>query len=112
MAEMSRNGFMAIPSKGFLNHSRRREKWRMGLLTWLRYDGRSASLMYRFPNQRREFLNIARREFLRIAGLAAAGSGLRAQEPKSFLAPVAPQDVAKTDFTLEIAPVTVELAPN
>ncbi len=68
--------------------------------------------MYRFPNQRREFLNIARREFLRIAGLAAAGSGLRAQEPKSFLAPVAPQDVAKTDFTLEIAPVTVELAPN
>ncbi len=51
-----------------------------------------------------------RRDFLKFAGLAAAGTRLAGQT--SFLAPSGPQDVAKTDFTLEIAPVTVELAPN
>lgn len=53
-----------------------------------------------------------RRDFLKIAGAAAASGGLVAQQPQSFLAPVGSDDVAKTDFTLEIAPVTVELAPN
>ncbi len=57
-----------------------------------------------------------RRDFLRIAGLAAAGSRpaakLAAQQTQSFLTPTGTQDVAKTDFTLQIAPVTVELAPN
>ena len=47
-----------------------------------------------------------------MAGVAAASSRLVGQQPQSFLAPAAPQDVAKTDFTLEIGPVTVELAPN
>ena len=53
-----------------------------------------------------------RRDFLKIAGLAAATSRLSAQQPTSFLAPSGSQDIAKTDFTLEIAPITVELAPN
>src|ERR1039457_4157782 len=51
-----------------------------------------------------------RRDFLKIAGLSAASRRLVSQQ--SFLAPTGPQDVAKTDFTLEIAPITVELAPN
>ncbi len=53
-----------------------------------------------------------RRDFLKIAGLAAAGTPLLAQQPASFLAPAASADVAKTEFTLEIAPITLELAPN
>ena len=53
-----------------------------------------------------------RRDFLKIAGAAAASGGLVGQPQQSFLAPTGPQDVAKTEFTLEIAPVTVELAPN
>ncbi len=53
-----------------------------------------------------------RRDFLKIAGLAAASGRLVGQQPQSFLAPTASQDVAKTDFTLKIAPITVELAPN
>ncbi len=53
-----------------------------------------------------------RRDFLKMAGVAAASGRLVGQQPQSFLAPTGPQDVAKTDFTLEIAPVTVELAPN
>src|ERR1700676_1303229 len=53
-----------------------------------------------------------RRDFLKIAGLAAASSRLVGQQPQSFLAPVGSQDVAKTEFTLQIAPITVELAPN
>jgi FtsP/CotA-like multicopper oxidase with cupredoxin domain len=53
-----------------------------------------------------------RRDFLKIAGLGAAASRLGAQQPTSFLAPTAAPDVAKTEFNLEIAPVTVELAPN
>ena len=51
-----------------------------------------------------------RRDFLKMAGLAAA-SPLAAQL-HSFLAPTGPADVAKTDFTLQIGAVTVELAPN
>jgi len=53
-----------------------------------------------------------RRDFLKIAGIAAAGSRVVGQQTQSFLAPTGPQDVAKTDFTLQIAPITVELAPN
>ena len=58
-----------------------------------------------------------RRDFLKTVGLAAASSRLVAQQqmqmqPQSFLTPAASEDVAKTDFTLEIAPITVELAPN
>ena len=56
-----------------------------------------------------------RRDLLKIAGLAAAGSRLSGQQPmqmQSLLGPSAPPDVAKTDFTLQIGPVTVELAPN
>ena len=52
-----------------------------------------------------------RRDFLKLAGVAAAGNRL-AGDPQSFLAPAAAPDVAKTDFTLRIGPVTVELAPN
>jgi FtsP/CotA-like multicopper oxidase with cupredoxin domain len=53
-----------------------------------------------------------RREFLKLAGVAAAGSRLAGQQTQSLLAPSAPQDVARTNFALEIAPITVELAPN
>src|ERR1700722_5720744 len=50
-----------------------------------------------------------RRDFLKIAGVAAAGSRLIGQQTQSFLAPAGAQDAAKTDFTLQIGPVTVEL---
>ncbi|HEX4276486.1 MAG TPA: multicopper oxidase domain-containing protein [Bryobacteraceae bacterium] len=53
-----------------------------------------------------------RRDFLKIAGVAAASNGLVGQQPQSFLKPTASQDVAKTDFTLRIGTVNVELAPN
>ena len=53
---------------------------------------------------------IQRRDFLKMAGLAAASNSLMGQT--SFLAPSAPADVAKTEFTLTIGPVAVELAPN
>jgi FtsP/CotA-like multicopper oxidase with cupredoxin domain len=55
-----------------------------------------------------------RRDFLKIAGLTASGSRLLGQQMQhqSFLAPAGSEDVAKTEFTLRIAPVTVELAPN
>jgi FtsP/CotA-like multicopper oxidase with cupredoxin domain len=54
-----------------------------------------------------------RRDFLKMAGAAAAGGLLSGQEPQSFLVvPAGSPDVVKTDFTLEIAPITVELAPN
>ena len=56
---------------------------------------------------------IQRRDFLKLAGVAAS-SPLMAQQMQmqSFLAPAPTADVAKTDFTLQIGPVTVELAPN
>src|ERR1035438_4853816 len=53
-----------------------------------------------------------RRDFLKIAGIAAATGGGMAGQHQSFLAPAGSEDVARTDFTLEIAPVMVELAPN
>jgi FtsP/CotA-like multicopper oxidase with cupredoxin domain len=53
-----------------------------------------------------------RRDFLKIAGLSAASGYLAGQQTQSFLSPTSAPDVAKTDFKLEIAPVTVELAPN
>src|SRR3974377_1533869 len=56
--------------------------------------------------------SMQRREFLKIAGLAGAGSRLYGQAPVSFLAPTGQTDAAKTEFTLDIAPITVELAPN
>jgi FtsP/CotA-like multicopper oxidase with cupredoxin domain len=58
--------------------------------------------------------SMQRRDFLRIAGLAAASRRLDGQQMQmqSLLAPTGSQDIARTDFTLRIAPVTVELAPN
>jgi FtsP/CotA-like multicopper oxidase with cupredoxin domain len=53
-----------------------------------------------------------RRDFLKIGGLAAASGSLMGQQPHSFMMPMSSPDVAKSDFTLRIAPVTVELAPN
>ncbi len=53
-----------------------------------------------------------RRDFLKIAGVAAASSQVVGQQTQSFLAPTGSQDVAKTEFNLQIGPVTVELAPN
>ncbi len=52
-----------------------------------------------------------RRDFLKL-GLAAASGPLSAQQPTSFLTPTAGPDIAKTDFTLRIGTVTVELAKN
>src|SRR5271155_1177149 len=52
-----------------------------------------------------------RRDFIKIAG-AAAGGRLLGQQTVNFLAPTAAQDVAKTEFNLQIAPITVELAQN
>ncbi len=40
------------------------------------------------------------------------GGSLVGQQTQSFLGTTGLQDIAKTDFTLKIAPVTVELAPN
>src|ERR1700722_4268577 len=59
-----------------------------------------------------EPFSIQRRDFLKMAGLAGGVIPLAGQQPQSFLPPVGSQDVAKTEFTLQIAPVTVELAPN
>jgi FtsP/CotA-like multicopper oxidase with cupredoxin domain len=55
-----------------------------------------------------------RRDFLKLAGLASAGTPLAAQQMpmQSLVAPTGSPEIAGTDFTLEIAPVTVELAPN
>ena len=55
-----------------------------------------------------------RRDFLKLAGLAAAGSPLAGQQMPmpSVPAPTGSPETAGTDFTLEIAPVMVELAPN
>ncbi len=51
-----------------------------------------------------------RRDFLKLG--AAAAVPLSAQQPTSFLTPTAGPDIAKTDFTLRIGTVTVELAKN
>ncbi len=68
-----------------------------------------------------------RRDFLKIAGFStAAGGPLSAQlrppaqsqpmqmdaPPQSLFTSTAAPDVAKTEFTLNIAPVTVELSPT
>ena len=53
-----------------------------------------------------------RRDFLKMASVSAAGGYLAAQQPQSFVGPAASEDSAKTDFTLRISPVTLELAPN
>ena len=53
-----------------------------------------------------------RRDFLKIAGWQLPVTGWWASNRNPFWRRPAPQDVAKTDFTLQIAPVTVELAPN
>ena len=53
-----------------------------------------------------------RRDFLKLAGGAAASSRLESQQVQSLLAPAGSRDVAKTEFNLTIEPVTVELAPN
>ncbi len=68
------------------------------------YHGRLQHLPIQLP--------IKRRDFLKIAGMAAAATRLDAQQQPSFLAPAGSADVAKTDFTLQIGSVTVELAPN
>ena len=52
-----------------------------------------------------------RRDFLKIAGLAA-GTRLGAQQTQSFLGGPAQTDVARTEFNLTIGPVTVELNPK
>src|SRR6195952_4151019 len=49
---------------------------------------------------------IQRRDFLKLAGLAAVGVPLAAQQ-----LPV-PPEISGAEFNLEIGPVTVELAPN
>ncbi len=60
--------------------------------------------------QRRDFL---RRDFLKMAAASQPPRpGPLAAQQQSFLAPAGPVDVAKTDFNLQIGPVTVELAPN
>src|SRR5580700_2758402 len=53
-----------------------------------------------------------RRNFLMLAGAVTASGRLGGQQEQSLLAPAGSEDVAKTDFTLQIAPITVELAPN
>src|SRR5258707_3787257 len=55
---------------------------------------------------------LERRNFLKVAGVAAASGYLAGQQPQSFLTPAGSQDVVKTDFTLQIEPITIELAPN
>src|SRR6185295_7551091 len=72
----------------------------------------------RYPSRRLLLSSfMQRRDFLKTIGLAAANNRLVAQQPmqmqpQSFLTPTVSEDVAKTDFTLEIAPIAVELAPN
>src|SRR4029077_4225087 len=47
---------------------------------------------------------VNRRDFIKVGGLGALGAGAATLLPA--------QDGAKADFTLQIAPVTVELAPT
>src|SRR6516225_2564160 len=55
-----------------------------------------------------------RRDFLKLSGLAATGMPIRAQQMPMPSPPVpkAAPEISGPEFTLEIAPVTVELAPN
>jgi len=53
-----------------------------------------------------------RREFIKMAALAAGAGRLEGQQTQSILAPAGAADVAKTEYTLEIGPVAVELAEN
>jgi FtsP/CotA-like multicopper oxidase with cupredoxin domain len=57
-----------------------------------------------------------RRDFLKLAGAAAASAPLAAQQMTMPMAPTPSPSTAKeisgTEFNLEIAPVTVELSPN
>src|SRR5215471_9844292 len=55
-----------------------------------------------------------RRDFLKLAGLTAAANPLNAQHmPMPSASDLAgPAELTGTDFTIQIAPVTVELAPN
>jgi len=58
--------------------------------------------------------DMQRREFLRLAGVAAAGASPATGQmpmPPAPPPPVRPE-LSGADFTLQIAPVTVELAPN
>src|SRR5262249_23229225 len=62
--------------------------------------------------------SIARRDFLKLAGAAAAASGsLHGQQMQMPTPPASPtpssaKEISGTVFNLEIAPVAVELAPN
>jgi FtsP/CotA-like multicopper oxidase with cupredoxin domain len=53
-----------------------------------------------------------RRDFLKLAGLAGSGSCALGQQMQSILAAPGDPGGVKTDFNIEIAPITVELAPN
>ena len=53
-----------------------------------------------------------RRDFLKLTGLAAASTSRLAGQGQSFLRASGPADTAKTEFNLQIGPVTVELAQN
>src|SRR3978361_787887 len=54
-----------------------------------------------------------RRDFLKLAAVATAGSPLAAQPMQMPMgAPTGRLELTGTEFTLRIAPVTVELAPN
>ena len=59
-------------------------------------------------------LTATRRDFLKLAGLATAGAPIRAQQMQmpSVPLPAAAPEITGAEFTLEIAPITVELAPN
>jgi len=55
-----------------------------------------------------------RREFLKLLGAAAAARPLSGQQMSMPGAPASSgaKEISGTEFNLEIAPVTVELAPN
>ncbi len=60
-----------------------------------------------------------RRDFIKMAGLAASGGHAMGQQMPSHMMPMpktlppsSAQELSGTEFTLEIAPVTVELASN
>jgi FtsP/CotA-like multicopper oxidase with cupredoxin domain len=57
-----------------------------------------------------------RRDFLKLGGMAAIGATPAARLAAQMQTPMAPtapaQDLPKADFTLQIAPLALELAPN